>query len=362
MSHQRNAAVGYLYWGSSPTQGEEGQAVYLVLLDVLGQHTPTIEPDPPDGCWLDLRTGGRRPPPPATLAAAVLASARESGAADARLGVAPTPGVARLAALSGTDNPTLLDAATVGSFLAPLPVACLGLDADTERRLALVGLHTLGDLAALPRGALGDYLGAAGPGLEALARGEDDRSLVPRRPPLVLTVRQELDYALADRAQLVALLGRLLCPLLATLRRQGLGVTRVTLTLRDTRGQRVEALARLPTPTSDQDAVLRPLLATVLDLLGKEDGADEAVGELVGFTAVALRLTAPRPLVGRQASFFDVPQGQRGRLHAGIREARRRGQGQLGYLRPVDPAHPLPERRYVLDDQALPQDDEVAPS
>ena len=29
----------------------------------------------------------------------------------------------------------------------------------------------------------------------------------------------------------------------------------------------------------------------------------------------------------------------------------------LGYLRPLDPAHPLPERRYALDEAALPGDD-----
>ena len=33
---------------------------------------------------------------------------------------------------------------------APLPVAALDLPEDCERRLALVGLHTLGAIAALP--------------------------------------------------------------------------------------------------------------------------------------------------------------------------------------------------------------------
>ena len=49
-----------------------------------------------------------------------------------------------------------------------------------------------------------------------------------------------------------------------------------------------------------------------------------------------------------------MPQGQRGRLHLGLREARRRSAARLGYLRPVDPAHPLPERRYALDEAAVP--------
>lgn len=77
-------------------------------------------------------------------------------------------------------------------------------------------------------------------------------------------------------------------------------------------------------------------------------------------TTVAVTLTAPRPLVGVQASFFDVPQGRRGLLAGGLAEGRRRGQGRLGYLAPLDPAHPLAEGRYGLVEGPVPGDDKVA--
>jgi len=54
-----------------------------------------------------------------------------------------------------------------------------------------------------------------------------------------------------------------------------------------------------------------------------------------------------------------VPQGRAGLLHAGLREARRRSDASLGHLRLVDPAHPLPERRYALSELVL-DDDEAA--
>lgn len=249
--------VGYLLFGAPSDADAENTTVrapdQAAFLAALGAHSPTVEPDPPDGCWLDLRVG-KRGPALATRVVAILATARDWGCTDARLGVAPTPGVARLAAYHGPDNRTPLAAADhVTAFLAPLALTDVGLGAEQVARLALVGLRTLGDVAALPRGALGDYLGVAGPALEALARGADDRPLVPTRPPLVLTARRELEWALDERAHLAHLVDGLLAPLLAQLRRQGLGATRATLTLGtggDTPAAYVLALGRPATPCS----------------------------------------------------------------------------------------------------------------
>jgi hypothetical protein len=329
-------AVGYLLLTRQAAMLPAPES-WPALLDALGAHSPAIEPDPPAGCWLDLRPG-KRGSAPATLGAALLATADDWGYADARLGVTPTPGVARLAAWHGATNPTILPPLNVAAFLAPLPVGATGLPAEAADRLALVGLRTLGDLAALPRGALGDYLGPAGPALEALARGEDDRPLVPTRAPLVLTARRELDWSLNDRAQLTTLLARLLAPLLARLRQQGLGATRVTLTLTGERGQS-EATARASEPTTDAALLLHLLLVALPADATSDDGSG-------GITAVAMTIIAPRPLAGRQASFFDVPQGRRGLLALGVDELRRRARGEIGHLCPADLAHSLPDYRY----------------
>lgn len=328
--------VGYLRLSRHAATAAVSE-VWPALLDALGAHSPVIEPDPPAGCWLDLRSG-RRGPSPLTTGAAVLATACDWGYAEARLGIAPTPGVARLAAWEGVVPLLSLAPPEVAAFLAPLPVRATGLPSDLADRLALVGLHSLGDLAALPRGALGDYLGPAGPALEALARGEDDRPLLPLRAPLTLTTRRELDWALDDRAQLATIVLGLLRPPLATLRRQGLGATRATLTLSGERGA-VSATARTAQPTTDSDLLVRLLFAA----LPGDSAGEHAAG---GITAVAVLLVSPRPLAGRQASFFDVPQGRRGLVTIGVAETQRRAQGDLGYLHPVDLAHPLPEHRY----------------
>ncbi len=346
--------IGYVLWGTEAAPTGAGTTAPAAFLDALGAHSPAVEPDPPVGCWLDLRAG-RRAPALAARAAAILTTARNWGYPSARLGVAPTPGVARLAAWRGPgDTMLLLRSADVGTFLAPLALDGVGLGPDQVAILALVGLRTLGDVATLRRGALGDYLGPAGPALVALARGEDGRPLIPSRPPLVLTARRELDWALDDRAQLARRLDALLAPLLARLRRQGLGVTRATLALGGGRGKPGRYTLTLAHPATAAGPVCAGLLALL-----PEAGAAEA-DEAAGITAVSVELVAPRPLLGRQASFFDVPQGRAGLLHAGLREARRRGDAALGHLRPVDPAHPLPERRYTLAALALDDDGAAA--
>ena len=72
----------------------------------------------------------------------------------------------------------------LAAYLAPLPVALLGARAETAalpEALERFGIGTLGELAALPRAALADRFGAAGPLARDLARGRDT-PLVPRRP------------------------------------------------------------------------------------------------------------------------------------------------------------------------------------
>jgi nucleotidyltransferase/DNA polymerase involved in DNA repair len=328
-------AIGYLL------HGPLAPLTRAALTDALDRHARIQEPDPPEGCWLDLR-GGRL----AETCATILATAEEWGCRDARLGVAPTPGVARLAARLGGEPLTILATEGVADFLRPLSVEEVGLSAETADRLRLIGLGTLGAIADLPSGALGTYLGPEGVALDLLARGADDRPLVPRRQPLKLRAEGSFEWPVVERAALAALVGRLAAPLLAHLAWQGLGATRATLQLHaDAGGARLRA--RLPQPTTRVGPLVEALLTDVERILARDDGEED--GREVGITGVVLTLTAPRPLPVRQRSFFDVPSGQRGRLALGVAEARRRSDATLGYLRPVDPAHPIPERRFALD-------------
>ncbi len=97
-----------------------------------------------------------------------------------RLGLAANPFVARAAALVG--DGTSLDDGMAADFLAPLPLETLELDTATIERLAILGIRTLGELAALPHGPFVRRFGPEGAVWHDRARGDRSASAAPARP------------------------------------------------------------------------------------------------------------------------------------------------------------------------------------
>ena len=99
----------------------------------------------------------------------------------------------------------VVPSAATGRFLAPWPVDILGQPglADLLTRL---GIHTLGDLAALPSGDVLSRFGPDGARAHRLARGLDERPPNPRQIPPDLAVSVELDPPVGrmDRAAFAA--------------------------------------------------------------------------------------------------------------------------------------------------------------
>lgn len=116
-------------------------------------------------------------------------------------------------------------------FLSRLPLSVLELPDALARRLAPLGLQTLGDFASLPVGSVERRYGPSGVALHRLARGQDEKGLVPerhdRRPevlhdlPGAISALPALMPALEDAAEQ---LGRLL-------EERGQGVVRLSATL-----------------------------------------------------------------------------------------------------------------------------------
>lgn len=85
---------------------------------------------------------------------------------------------ARLAPPSGV---RLIRAPEARSFRASLSIRYLPLAPDVVRRLDLLGLRTIAELAALPFAAVQAQLGPAGARAWRLANGQDDEPLIPHR-------------------------------------------------------------------------------------------------------------------------------------------------------------------------------------
>ncbi|HZA73327.1 MAG TPA: DNA polymerase Y family protein [Propionibacteriaceae bacterium] len=112
------------------------------------------------------------------------------------------------------------------AFLARLPVKVLE-DPDLAILLRRLGIRSLGDFAALaPRDVLTRF-GVRGAGLHRLARGEDARPAVSRRPPLELDQRVAFEPGLETIEPIVFSTRQTADRLVAELSRHGLVATQV---------------------------------------------------------------------------------------------------------------------------------------
>jgi DNA polymerase-4 len=128
------------------------------------------------------------------------AVAQESGLT-ASVGLADTLFVAYAAAVSTDPGEVkIVQPGEAAAFLAPLPVRLLPLEAEMGRRLAVLGLTTLGGLAALEPGAVLAQFGKAGLWLYQMARGYDRRRVAyfSRETPLRATCAFETGVGARD--------------------------------------------------------------------------------------------------------------------------------------------------------------------
>jgi protein ImuB len=191
-----------------------------------------------------------------------------------RLGLGPNPFVAHAAATLGaicTGDPA--------SFVAPLSLELLGCGPDVCERLRLLGITTLGDLAALPHGPFVRRFGPAAAVWHDRARGIDRRPLRPR--PRELRIDRRLygeGEATSEDAVLFALrtlVGTVVDDLGAAGKRAG----RLVLALECENGDVREVTTRVAQPTA--------LPATLFELLRAR-----LEGITLDAPAVGLRLTA----------------------------------------------------------------------
>lgn len=150
--------------------GEYSRRVMELLADV----TPVIERVSIDEAFLDV-TGDPRPG--GEIAARLKARIRETTGLPASFGVATNKLVAKIATNVGKpDGLVVVPPGAEAAFLAPLPLAALwGVGPKMRANLELLGMKTIGDLAAWPEADLVRRFGEWGRALARHAKGIDDR-------------------------------------------------------------------------------------------------------------------------------------------------------------------------------------------
>src|SRR5207245_547856 len=130
-----------------------------------------------------------------------------------RLGLAPGPFSARVAAARARPG-RLVQVEDARTFLAPLASRELPLDEEQLERLDLLGLRTLGAVAAIGPRELESQLGREGRRAVLLARGAEPNELIPWRPPQFTSAHRQFEPPVEDREALL-FVSRALCDDLA---------------------------------------------------------------------------------------------------------------------------------------------------
>lgn len=200
------------------------QQVSAGVMALFRSITPLVEPLSLDEAFLDVAGARRRLGRPAQVAEWIRALVRDEQGVSCSVGVASTKFVAKLAsARCKPDGLLVVPRDGVVAFLHPLPVAALwGVGERTEDQLALLGLRTVGDLAATPVSTLKRALGQAqGAHLSALAWGRDERTVVPQEPDRSIGAEETFPRDVDDPVQVGRELLRLSERVAARLRAQG---------------------------------------------------------------------------------------------------------------------------------------------
>ncbi|HTW84277.1 MAG TPA: DNA polymerase Y family protein [Candidatus Sulfotelmatobacter sp.] len=222
------------------------------------------------------------------------------------------------------------------AFVAPLPLGLLALDPAVAERLRLLGVTTLGELAALPHGPFVRRFGAASATWHERARGRDPEPLRPR--PRALRIDRTL-YGEGEASSeeqvlfaLRALVGQVVDDLCAAGRRAG----RLALLLECENGSSRELSVRVAQPTA--------VPATLFELLRARLEGVTLESPVVGLRLAAEELASggvPLSLFAAGDPDPDAVGVVLARLDAAL------GEGKARRARVVD--GPRIERRFVLE-------------
>ncbi len=322
-------------------------AAFAELLTALTRASPVVEPAEL-GCayvgvdGLDRLYGG----PEEQLRALRAALGGVPGTGYARLGWGMGKFVSWIAATrADPGGAVVVVPGQEAEFLARQPITLLPLDADTERRLRLLGLGTLGALAALPETAVMAQFGAAGGRLWRLAAGVLSEPVVGRERPEPITATLSFFSPVADREMLGQAFDRLLERALAHPRRRGWRVQVLRARAELERGASWLVDIVLKEPTAEREALAAPLRSR----LDQAPPGRPVEWLAVEFTAFAPGTTALE-LFARDAT-AAARAGRRRALRRATREiALRLRRPMLYRIIEVQPWSRLPERRYALID------------
>ncbi|GHD72015.1 DNA polymerase IV [Luteimonas padinae] len=160
------------------------KAVSKQVREIFLRHTDLVQPLSLDEAYLDV-TAPKVASPSATESARMIrAEIREATSLTASAGVAPNKFLAKIASdWNKPDGLFVVKPSQVEAFLTPLPVSKIpGVGKVMEKKLADIGVATVGELRGFALEELQARFGRFGAGLYRRARGIDERPVEPDQP------------------------------------------------------------------------------------------------------------------------------------------------------------------------------------
>jgi DNA polymerase-4 len=250
---------------------------------ILADCSPLVESGGLDEAWVDI-TGCEAIVGTALEAAALVRSrVREELGIAASVGIASSKMVAKVASdQAKPDGVLAVRAGEEAEFLAPLPLRTLPmLGPALERRLARLGVTTLGQVAALPPDTLRAVIGPHGPALAARCRGVDPSPVAGRGAPKSVSREGTFSRDVADPTRLRAVVRGFSESVGAQLRFQGLRARTIGVKLRFGDFSTVSRSLTLPRAVNSDDAIFEAAEA----LIAEARQGDKRAVRLLGVSA-----------------------------------------------------------------------------
>jgi DNA polymerase-4 len=178
-----------------PTRMSRYKEVSDLVFEIFHRFTPLVEPLSIDEAFLDVTGSTRLFGSPENIAIDIKRMIVEEIGITASAGVGPSKFIAKIASdLNKPDGLTVVPYDQVREFLDPLPIGKLwGVGKATQKALSFLGVKTVEELSSLPADVLEKKFGKHGIHIHLLAKGIDNRDVVPERE--VKSIGNEETYA-----------------------------------------------------------------------------------------------------------------------------------------------------------------------
>ncbi|MFL5283139.1 MAG: DNA polymerase IV [Rhodopila sp.] len=276
-----------------PPRFEIYRAISAQIRDIFAAYTSLVEPLSLDEAYLDVTPTQPDAPFATQIARDIRAAIFHTTGLTASAGISYNKFLAKLASDHRKPNGQFTIPPEMGpGFVEPLPVGRFhGVGPATEARMKALGIHTGADLRRCTEAFLTQHFGKAGSHFHKIARGIDERPVMPDRPRKSAGSEKTFQRDLDARDAIEAAVAGLIDDVWGWRQRSGMAGRTVTLKVRYADFEQITRSRTLPQPIASRNelvAVAEGLLLGVFPLrkpvrlLGIAMSTFEAAGDREG--------------------------------------------------------------------------------